>query len=349
METKEKGGIYFAAMNTSDGFRNMFPEIFGSLSQLYIIKGGPGTGKSRLMREFINEAEKRGYITEKFLCSSDHASLDGVIIPTLSVGIIDGTAPHVYEPQLTGAKDKIIDLGQFLDSDLLSKNVDIIRDITKRKTRAYSAIYLYMKAIESYNLIIKETAEDAFDSKKLEGAVKRAVSNLKKGKKAHHITRIRSAIGENGTVTLNSFAKLANQRYAISDFLGIGGIFLQKLLEETDISGLLATVSYNPIFPSLPDAIYYPESDVSFYIGSESDFSEKQINMKRFVSDKALRPYKPKIRAIIRHRELAFNEMRLEYGSVKRLHSELEGIYTKAMDFYKKEKYTEMLFKSIFK
>jgi hypothetical protein len=130
METKEKGGIYFAAMNTSDGFRNMFPEIFGSLSQLYIIKGGPGTGKSRLMREFINEAEKRGYITEKFLCSSDHASLDGVIIPTLSVGIIDGTAPHVYDPMYPGVRENIIDLGMFWDSGKLREKraeIDVFR------------------------------------------------------------------------------------------------------------------------------------------------------------------------------------------------------------------------------
>ena len=43
---------YFAAANSAYGFHNSFCEIFSpdKLQRVYIIKGGPGTGKSYLMK-----------------------------------------------------------------------------------------------------------------------------------------------------------------------------------------------------------------------------------------------------------------------------------------------------------
>lgn len=339
---------FFASMNTGEGFKSYFKEIFSPLDRLYIIKGGPGTGKSRFMKEICEEAEKKGYNTEKFLCSSDPTSLDGVIIPFLSFGIIDGTAPHIYEPFLTGAKDNIIDLGRFWCSETLRKDVKLIEKISKSKKRLYNGIYSYLNAIQRYDTVICETLNEAINSNKLLSLVKKYTNSLNKVENNKKKIRLRSAISTDGFITLNTYAMLAKKRYAILDTCGVGHLFLSSLLKETDKDGISATVSFSPFSPSLPDAIYYPDSDTAFYIGSESDFEESFINTRRFIDDVCLRPYKAKIRDLSRLKKETMHELSTDFASIKRLHSELEEIYGKAMDFDAKESFTKDFITSLF-
>ncbi len=348
MEKKTDGGTYFAAMNTGDGFKSYFSEIFGSLKHLYIIKGGPGTGKSRFMNEIANEAKIRGLTVEKYLCSSDPTSLDGIIIPECSLGIIDGTAPHTYEPFLTGAKDNIIDLGQFWDTKALQNEISVIKEISRRKARLYGGIYAYLKAIQSVDTIIEDIVKEALDVNKLNLIAKKQAAALCKSASYEKRIKIRSAISDSGIITLNCFAKSAKKRFALLDVCGTAGLFLSALLKETDKKGISCAVSFSPFSPTLPDALYYPDSDTSFYIGSESDFDESSINTRRFISDEALRPYKPKIRALRRLKAEILCEMFIDFSSVKRLHLELEKIYGKAMDFDKKEKFTSEFITALF-
>ena len=348
MEKKQTGGIYFAAMNTGEGFKSYFTEVFGDLDRLYIIKGGPGTGKSRFMKDVNAEAESRGFVTEKYLCSSDPTSLDGIVIPALSLGIIDGTAPHAYEPFLSGAKDNIIDLGRFWSVAALKKEISVIEEISKRKARLYRGIYDYLKAVKCYDNIIGDTVKEALDLPKFNHVVKKTAFALGSGENNEKKIKIRSAISDQGVITLNSFAKFAKKRFCILDTCGVGGHFLSALLKETSKNGLSSFVSYDPFSPSLPDAIYYPSSDTSFYIGSETDFEEAYINTRRFINDVTLRPYKPKIRAISRLKKDALKEMFTDFASVKRLHSELESIYGRAMDFDAKESFSNKFIPSLF-
>ena len=81
---------YFACANSSRGFCNYFDSNLQGLERLYILKGGPGTGKSTLMKEIGADFYDLGYDIEFIYCSSDPSSLDGVLIPALKVGIVDG-------------------------------------------------------------------------------------------------------------------------------------------------------------------------------------------------------------------------------------------------------------------
>ena len=71
---------FFAAANTEEGFYSIFESVFppSALDKIFIIKGGPGTGKSTLMRQIAEYACGRGYSPELYYCSSDTSSLDGI-------------------------------------------------------------------------------------------------------------------------------------------------------------------------------------------------------------------------------------------------------------------------------
>ena len=85
---------YFLGANTAKGFFSVYEDFCkpDSGNFLYVIKGGPGCGKSSFMKKIGKAAEDAGLDVEYVLCSADPDSLDGVLIPTWHVGYADGTS-----------------------------------------------------------------------------------------------------------------------------------------------------------------------------------------------------------------------------------------------------------------
>ena len=108
---------YFLGGNTPSGFYSLYHQLSDpeQFQTLYIIKSGPGSGKSSLMRRVGRHAQAAGLETVEVLCSGDPDSLDALILPRLGAAIVDGTSPHVIEPQCTGVVDRYIDLSGFYD------------------------------------------------------------------------------------------------------------------------------------------------------------------------------------------------------------------------------------------
>lgn len=91
---------YFLGANSPDGFYSLYDQMIDPVQarRIYILKGGPGCGKSTLMRRVAARAEELGQETEYIHCSGDPDSLDAVVLPGLGVAVADGTAPHGTAP-----------------------------------------------------------------------------------------------------------------------------------------------------------------------------------------------------------------------------------------------------------
>ena len=78
---------YFLAANSAEGFVSHFGDCYNPYDgwRAYIIKGGPGTGKSSFMKCVVVKAVDKGYSVELCPCSSDPDSLDGVIIKDIKL------------------------------------------------------------------------------------------------------------------------------------------------------------------------------------------------------------------------------------------------------------------------
>ena len=105
---------YFLGANTKAGFASLYVHFPPDGAYLHILKGGPGTGKSSMLKAIANAAKERELSVEQVLCSGDPDSLDGVYIPALHQAWADGTAPHVLEPKLLGVTGDYIDLSAYL-------------------------------------------------------------------------------------------------------------------------------------------------------------------------------------------------------------------------------------------
>lgn len=138
---------WFLGSNSASGFHSLYGGFCsGENDFLRVIKGGPGTGKSGLMRRIGDAAEQRGLDVEYILCSGDPDSLDGIYIPALGLGYADGTSPHVLDPTLFGVRGSYLDVGACCGrvSDPAARRE--ISELTRAYREHYAAAYSYLAA-----------------------------------------------------------------------------------------------------------------------------------------------------------------------------------------------------------
>ena len=139
---------YFLGGNTAEGFYSCYDGFCSHEDDnfLWVIKGGPGCGKSSFMRRIGKAAEEKGLDVDYVLCSGDPDSLDGVYIPAKKIGYVDGTAPHVIDPKYPAISGLYLDLGQFYDKDALKNCADEIITINQRYKDLYADAYKLLAA-----------------------------------------------------------------------------------------------------------------------------------------------------------------------------------------------------------
>ena len=176
------GGIFFAGANSARGFVSFYDAILEDrkIEKIYILKGGPGTGKSSFMKRAAKEAARRGVSVESYACSSDPDSLDGVVIGG-RLAIIDGTAPHTVDPRIAGAREEIINLGAFWDDGLLGQRACEIEELIKKKGDSYKKAYRYLSAYQNITDLNFVLVAPYFNEKKAVKAVARVFSRLSHG------------------------------------------------------------------------------------------------------------------------------------------------------------------------
>lgn len=109
----------FAGAITPGGLVNFINKITEDCKTRYILKGLPGTGKSTMIRKIAEGAVDRGYQADIYHCALDPDSVDMVVIPQLRVAVLDGSIPHVEDPERPG--DKVINMLDYFNADLVQK------------------------------------------------------------------------------------------------------------------------------------------------------------------------------------------------------------------------------------
>ncbi len=199
--------IYLGA-NTPEGFYSYFDDFVAQVRKLYIIKGGPGSGKSTMMKKIARFGTDSGVHTVWIYCSSDFDSLDGVFFPDYGIMYADGTAPHVLEAKTPGAREELIDFGQCFNTAGLAKIVEEIKAENQNLSVCYEQCYAYLAAAKNVKARIDEqyVPEPGLLNARAQRLARRTIGN-----------RRNAAPGKRYEIFLSSFTKDGLEKRNIPD------------------------------------------------------------------------------------------------------------------------------------
>lgn len=338
---------YFVCANSAQGFRSFFPEALADLDRVYLLKGGPGTGKSTLMRRLGEAFLEQGEDVDYLYCSSDPASLDGVILCDRKTAVVDATAPHVLEPTAPGAKEEYLNLGVLWDSQKLMPHKEEILHIKEQISCRYADIYQLLgeaKEIhDRWETVYKENTDYAVLNRVTEEFLEGMLGNLPekepKGKEAH---RFFGAMTPAGSVNfIEALTADLKTRVFIKGRPGTGkSTLLKKLTAEATGKGLSAEVYHCSFDTESLDMVVLQELSLCVFDATPPHelFPCRDSDVILDLYELAVRPGTDEenhelLSLFAREYQEKLDSARSLLGEVRELHTGLEAIYGTAMNF----------------
>jgi len=331
-ELETAGETWFAGANTERGFVGCYADMANEweLERLYIVKGGPGTGKSTLIREAAEAAERAGFPVTRYLCGSDPGSLDGAVFDG-RIAVVAGTAPHTLDMDFPGAASELFDCSRFWDGGMLEARREEIVFHGEAKREAYRGAYRYLAAAGKLLAEEETLAAECFDFDKAARAVQRLAKKIRPGTgkegEKRTLRRFTHAVTMRGNCFVPTLTAGAESVYAVEDAMGTAPLFLNLLegvLAEEGIPHLAG------MFP-IGGRIFGIRAGSAAFRYGEAREGEIPVRMTRFLTGDA------SLRGRLRRAEKIAGSA-LD-GAVSRLsgaaehHFALEEIYRSAMDY----------------
>ena len=336
---------FFLGANTPTGFCGYMPQSYDARAgwRVYIIKAGPGTGKSTFMRHILQRVLETdsNAAAEEIYCSSDPDSLDGVIFHTHKIAVFDGTAPHVLEPQYWGACESVVDLGGCADTDYLQAHAADIIAATDACRERHAQCREFLAAASAMLRNSRNTVRPFIDTDKVHRTAERiAAREFGKGGVASEQNRFLSAVTPEGEMVFYSTLKaLCPRLYVIEDEYGAAGALLLARLRELALSAGEQLITCRcPLSPNDKiEHLLFPRTGLGFTLSNpwhRADFPVwRHIHVSRFGDEEKIRS----VRQRLAFNRRAAREMILEATDAakeaKAIHDRMESYSSAAMDF----------------
>lgn len=332
---------YFLGANSCRGFFSLydgFPPAGGGM--LHIIKGGPGTGKSGFMRRLAQAAEALGMDTERVLCSGDPASLDGLYIPELGEGWVDGTAPHVREPACFGVDADYVNLGRFCRLPLSTADAERVRTLSREYRALYSSAYDCLAAVSRLRAAAPRQLLDGSAAQTVVRRIRGALRNARNGDGSERRVFL-SALSCQGRVRLGEEARrLCPLIYELDDGLGAAAEALALAQREARERGLRMLCCPDPLDPERLEALLLPEAGLGFAAGDWDLSRSRHMRIDALVPAGEARELRAQRRRYAVAERAAMETALEDLAHAKSLHDELELVYRPYMDFAALDRYT---------
>ncbi len=348
---------YFLGANTPIGFYSLFDELYNPNDNcsIFLIKGGPGTGKSSIMKKVASKAESFGFNVERIHCSSDPLSLDAVMIPEINTSIADATSPHVINPVYPGVCEHTIELSQCWNVNKLKNNTSEIKRITSENSSVHKKSVKYLKSAAAIDNEISEMILKITDLEKVKRFTERIIKTNKEqfthGKKKKRflsaVTPLGVAVQYDSILSENKNVIALNDKHSV-----ISSIILKLLEKYIDENKISSTVCYCPMNPE--NKAEHIEVDNSFVIFTSNNYhpiitkATKTINTDRFINKNDYDKIKNKLAFLQKTKLELVGESVKCLEQAKLLHDVLESYYISAMDYFKVSQLTDELLKQIF-
>lgn len=339
--------------NTPEGFFSYYQYILGQreADKIFVIKGGPGVGKSTFMRKIGDAMLQDGHDVDFMHCSSDNNSLDGIVLRDKKIAMIDGTSPHVVDPINPGAVDSIIHLGDYWDEEGIRKNRDALISNNERIKCIFNRAYNYLAAAGKMYDNMRSIYESAIDH----GELYRISAQIIGDELSPHVISpkqgdIKKYFGSAITPVgfehyLNTLMDGYDKVYLIQTPVGVSSErMLDLFMEGAVYRGFTAEGYYCPMKPSSKlEHLLIPELGLAFTTSNEYHSVDRSLLESKVVTID--------LENIIRYDAIQYQESILEdskqkmkellekavfcLSQAKKEHDELEKYYVPNMDFLK--------------
>ncbi|MBD5169075.1 MAG: hypothetical protein HDT20_02970 [Oscillibacter sp.] len=333
---------FFLGANSGQGFQNLFPRFCEPEDHydLLVLKGGPGAGKSTMMRTIGKAMEERGEEVEYLYCSGDPGSLDGVHIPRIRTAVVDGTAPHVIEPKYPAAVDRYVNLGQFYDIAAAKESrADIVRytrECSSAYQRAYRAFGAARQMDDSAAALVLEGLDAGKLLRRTEGIIGRELRGHGSGRKDDY--RFLGSLTCQGPVwRFDSVQTLCPKVYQLQDAYGLAAPMLQRLHAAASARGFRAIVCPDPEHVDRIQHLLLPELGLAFVTSREgieyTGSAYRRVRLDAMVDAAHYKRFKARLRFSARVSGALREEGLAALKEAKAAHDQLEAVYHPHVDF----------------
>ncbi len=333
----------FLGGNTARGFVSYFGDSYSPDEgwHAYIIKGGPGTGKSSLMKQIAAVFAEKGSTIELCPCSSDPDSLDAVILHDKKVVIMDGTSPHMVDPVFPGACETIVNLADCWDKELFKGRESEIIATTRENKALHNRASRYISVAGELLGSNHQLAAGCVDEAKVKSFAKKlAYRTIKRGNLAKESVRFLSGITPKGIIFLRGgLEKYYNTVIAVKDDYGaVSSQFMSEVRRAALSLSQTVITCKNTVNANIIDHVLLPELSLAFC--TENRYTHpfsvtRRIHARRFTDTAALKNCRQKITFNRRAAEELLREAVKVIGEAKCVHDRLEEYYVTAMNFEK--------------
>ncbi len=333
---------YFLGANTPRGFYSLYDGFTDTDAGdfLWVLKGGPGCGKSSFMRRIGQAASDAGFDVEYIVCSGDPRSLDGVYIPALRTAYADGTAPHVLEPPYPGAGGAYLDLSRFYDAAALREKLDALAAFSRAYKAKYAEAYALLAALPAADALLSEESTPELlsaASRRAESLARRALP-VRRGREGAQKLRFVSAFGcERRVFLAETVGALCGKVYLLDRESGLADVYLRTLAGSAQRRGWDAVLCPDPLAPEKLEAVLLPEAGFGCVAARASEFPDhpaaRRIRLDAAADKELLRAARARQREAKKLRELLLSRAAETFASAKALHDELEAICNPLVDF----------------
>ncbi len=335
---------FFLGANSKNGFFSLYEEFTNieNGDYFWIIKGGPGCGKSSFMKHIAKKMTEEGIKVSYIHCSGDPDSLDGIYIPEKKIGYVDGTSPHVCECKIPASADSYLNLGALYKASKLREKFDELLILNKKYKNKYKYIYALLNSAGSADpSLIPDLFVDEVKSqvlKRVNSFVSRELGRPSKNGFGEQKHRLISALSCKGRVRyFESVNELCTRIYSVDDDFGLADIYLKAIAEEAKIRNIGTIICHDPLHPERVEALIIPEISLAL-IATKQGFAEaekvdRNIRLDALISKEKIQENRAKIRTITKLREALIDEAVLNLKEAKVMHDEIEEIYNPFVDF----------------